>query len=192
MSMVWEMDLSTFEKLVMLALADCANDDGECWPSIATICRKTGAGERTVQRSIKALVEAKFLKRIMVTGKGNRYWLDPRHSGTQTVIEPLEPSKETLRSCASGDARELVDDWNAMAGELGLPVVAKLTEDRKRKIRSGLKRNSLDEWRAAFQALRRSQFCQGDNQRGWRADFDFLLQPKSFTRLIEGYYDGKV
>lgn len=79
-----------------------------------------------------------------------------------------------------------------MAGELGLPVVAKLTEDRKRKIRSGLKRNSLDEWRAAFQALRRSQFCQGDNQRGWRADFDFLLQPKSFTRLIEGYYDGKV
>jgi hypothetical protein len=38
-------------------------------------------------------------------------------------------------------------------------------------------------------ALERSAFCRGENDRGWRADFDFLLQPKSFTKLLEGAYD---
>lgn len=95
-------------------------------------------------------------------------------------------------ACASDDARELVEDWNGLAKELDLPKVAKLTDMRRRQIRASLKRNTLDEWKLAFAAIRRSGFCQGENKTGWRADFDFLLQPKSFTRLIEGFYDGKV
>lgn len=92
----------------------------------------------------------------------------------------------------SDDLTELVSDWNDLAAELGLPKVAKLTEARRRAARCRLKQNTLDEWKEAFRAIRRSGHCQGDNDRGWRADFDFLLQPKSFARLIEGFYDGKV
>jgi hypothetical protein len=40
------------EKLVLLALADCANDEGRCWPSASTLARKTGEGERTVRRAV--------------------------------------------------------------------------------------------------------------------------------------------
>jgi hypothetical protein len=47
----------------------------------------------------------------------------------------------------------------------------------------------LEEWQRAMDALERSAFCRGENDRGWRADFDFLLQPKSFTKLLEGAYD---
>ncbi len=88
MALVWELDLSTFEKLVMLALADCANDDGECWPSVATLSRKTGAAERTVQRSLRALEQCGLLKTITLTGRGNRYWLNPRHSDTPATLAP--------------------------------------------------------------------------------------------------------
>lgn len=46
------------EKLVALALADNAHDDGcEARPSIRTMVQKTALSERTVQRTLKALVE---------------------------------------------------------------------------------------------------------------------------------------
>ena len=47
----------------------------------------------------------------------------------------------------------------------------------------------LDEWKQAFAAIERSPFLKGENKTGWRASFDFLLQPSSFTKLIEGQYD---
>jgi hypothetical protein len=79
-----------------------------------------------------------------------------------------------------------------LAGDLGLPKVAKLTDQRRRHIKTGLRTNTLEEWQSAFRAVRRSRFLQGENKTGWKANFDFLLQPSSFAKLIEGYYDGKV
>lgn len=86
MALVWELPLTPAEKLVLLALADCANDEGEAWPSIATLCRKTNAAERTVQRSIRALEEAGHLRTVKVTGKGNRYRITP------ATVTPLSES----------------------------------------------------------------------------------------------------
>lgn len=100
MTLVWDLDLPTLEKLVLLALADCASDEGECWPSISTLCRKTGAGERTIQRSINSLVAAGVLHRQLVTGKSNRYWVNPRHSGTPATQTPPSDTTQTPATVA--------------------------------------------------------------------------------------------
>ena len=42
--------------LVLLALADCANDDGRCWPSLAYLADRSRMTRRSVQRAIKGLV----------------------------------------------------------------------------------------------------------------------------------------
>lgn len=55
MSLVWELQLPDSEKLVLLALADCANDEGNCWPSVATLTKKCSKSERTIQGCIKSL-----------------------------------------------------------------------------------------------------------------------------------------
>ena len=201
-----------------MCLCDFANDDGHCWPAVSTIARKCSKGERTVQAALKWLEANGFCTRHERSGTSTNYTIHPRNSCTPaipappqvstrtpaksaphprksrtlTINEPLEPPKETLRSCASDDARELVDDWNSLADELGLSKVAKLTDQRRRHIRTSLKRNTLEEWQSAFRAVRRSAFCQGENRTGWKANFDFLLQPSSFAKLIEGFYDGKV
>ncbi|EGR3967463.1 helix-turn-helix domain-containing protein, partial [Vibrio cholerae] len=50
MSYVW--DISLFkgsDKLIMLCLADYADDAGVCWPSIETIARKSGVSSTTVK-----------------------------------------------------------------------------------------------------------------------------------------------
>lgn len=62
MSAVWERDdLDASERLVMLSLADHADDEGVCYPSIARLCKRTSIKERAVQSAIKRLCERGFL-----------------------------------------------------------------------------------------------------------------------------------
>lgn len=86
--------------------------------------------------------------------------------------------------------QDVIDAWNELADRKGLRKAIKLTDQRRKQIHARIRQNTLDEWREALAAVERSRFCCGENDRGWRADLDFLLQPKSFTRLIEGFYDG--
>uniref|UniRef100_UPI0036DD0983 helix-turn-helix domain-containing protein n=1 Tax=Photorhabdus sp. RM322S TaxID=3342825 RepID=UPI0036DD0983 len=48
-------------KLILLKLADNANDQGECWPSVPYIAEQCEMSERSVQNHIKQLVKDGFL-----------------------------------------------------------------------------------------------------------------------------------
>lgn len=94
----------------------------------------------------------------------------------------------TAKFPAAGDIAEAVRRWNATAARLGLPSVARLTEERRVKLRLRLSESgSLEDWDRALAALDRP-FLRGQNDRGWRANLDFVLQPKSWTKLLEGAY----
>jgi hypothetical protein len=56
MSKVWSLDhLEPAEKLVLLAIADFADDQGQAWPSIPTLARKSSLSKDTVRRKIRKL-----------------------------------------------------------------------------------------------------------------------------------------
>jgi len=56
MSAVWAVsEASKTELLCLLALADHANDDGYCWPSVKTVARKCRISERQCQRLLATL-----------------------------------------------------------------------------------------------------------------------------------------
>jgi hypothetical protein len=58
MASVWEhSQASGTDLLVLLALADNANDSGECWPSIGYIARKCRVDKSTIRRRITSLEE---------------------------------------------------------------------------------------------------------------------------------------
>ena len=46
---------TTGTRLVAIALADRVNGDGNCWPSLADVARRTGMSERQVRRHIRQL-----------------------------------------------------------------------------------------------------------------------------------------
>ena len=72
MSDVFESDsLGPTERLIMLALADHADDEGKCYPSIARLCRRTGLKERAVQNNIRSLAEQGYLTIIIGGGRNN-------------------------------------------------------------------------------------------------------------------------
>ena len=58
MAMTWAWgltDLDQSQTLVLLALADAANDEGVCWPSQAEIGRKARLKDRAVRNQIRSL-----------------------------------------------------------------------------------------------------------------------------------------
>ena len=68
----WEQDCpNATSKLVLMALADHANSDGECWPSMKRVAKLTGISSRQVSTHIVTLESLGYVT------KGNRR----RHEG---------------------------------------------------------------------------------------------------------------
>lgn len=62
MALIWERDdLDPYERLVLLSLADHADDEGRCYPSIARLCARTSMKERGVQNVLRRLADRGFL-----------------------------------------------------------------------------------------------------------------------------------
>jgi hypothetical protein len=106
MSLVWDLDLPAGDKLVLLALADQANDEGvQCWPSIATIARRSGQGERTVRRCISDLEGKGHLTRHFRDGDSTQYHIHPGHNGTPAKSAPLPKTTLTPAKLAAKTPR---------------------------------------------------------------------------------------
>lgn len=56
MNWAWRQVLKPVPKLVLMALADIADDEGICWPSMSTMAAKCNVSTRTIRRSIHLLV----------------------------------------------------------------------------------------------------------------------------------------
>jgi hypothetical protein len=61
MTWAWEQNIPAPSKLVLMALADHADDSGRGWPGINRIASKCGMSRRTVQRHITALSEQQLI-----------------------------------------------------------------------------------------------------------------------------------
>jgi hypothetical protein len=76
--------------LVMLALADFANDDGECWPSIPVLAEKARLTERGIQYLLPILEQAGEIRRIRSTGGRNRrshYFVTVSENGERVSLK---------------------------------------------------------------------------------------------------------
>ena len=93
MAAVWDSDLSDiYEVVVLLALADHADDDGRCLPSIARIARRARCSERKAQAVIQGLAK-RGLPRIQLNDgpRGcNIFWIvpPPAHDAPPHTMHP--------------------------------------------------------------------------------------------------------
>lgn len=95
MTAVWSIDLPASQKIVLLALADCANDEGHAWPGMASLSKKCSKSERTVQAMLAELEAAGHLTRNQVPGKGCNYIVHPRNSRTPEKSAPPQKLPKT-------------------------------------------------------------------------------------------------
>ena len=69
MSAIWEeADVGGARLLVLLALADYANDSGICWPGVHALARKARVSERYARELLGDLEDSGYIVREMNTG----------------------------------------------------------------------------------------------------------------------------
>ena len=108
LSACWALSgMSSTQKLVLISLADQANDDGVCWPSIPRMVKRTCLSERAVRSAIRELEMLGILETTSRSGTSSVYKIDakkyadlsstpaPRaaHPGTTCPLTVIEPSK---------------------------------------------------------------------------------------------------
>ena len=103
MSQVWETGpAKQSHLLVMLALADYANDSGTCWPSMASIAAKARVTERGARKIVRELEALGWLE--IDTGGGrhgcNRYTVNPEQGSPRNDVPPGTAMQETRNSDA--------------------------------------------------------------------------------------------
>jgi hypothetical protein len=104
-----------------------------------------------------------------------------------------EERRDIVISADAADLALAVEMYNQLADEKGLPKAQVLTASRKSSMRKRLaEAGGIEGWAYAISQIRSSAFLTGKNDRGWKANLDFMLQQKSFTKLMEGSYtNGK-
>ena len=108
-------DLSEGHKLLLLALADFADDKGICWPSQETLALKCGVTDRTVRSRLKELEAQNFLIRQPRYSKdrrgrtSDRIVLNLKLSNNDQNDLPESPSgrSDIYRKAVSGEPSEL-------------------------------------------------------------------------------------
>lgn len=86
------------DKLVLLALADNANDQGECYPSLTSIASRCEVHRATVVRSIQALESAGHISRHVRPGRNTVYMVHPSQSATSRTELPVAGSDQSQRA----------------------------------------------------------------------------------------------
>lgn len=112
-----------------------------------------------------------------------------------------KPVDKKTKTKTAAPVAEIVKAYNAVLGEV-MPKAVELTDYRKREITARWKQllgslnprgkirysgveDGLHYWRGLFaKALENPHWC-GDNDRNWRADLDWFMKPRNFTKLVE-------
>jgi hypothetical protein len=92
MSQIWSgAHVEGSSLLVLLALADFANDKDICWPSLPTLAQRARISERQAQRLVQKLADDGHIE-IMATGNGRRH--SARYKVTPKVDIAMSPLPE--------------------------------------------------------------------------------------------------
>jgi len=211
MTACWPLQgMSPAQKAVLISLADNANDDGVCWPSVATIGARTCLSERAVRNALRWLEEASLLQSHQRFGRSTWYTITPAAYAPGTICPPapdaprtvkepsIEPSPdgERVPRSPSCPVQDIVDLFNRVLSP-ALPAVVLVSEARKKQLRARWNQSavhqSLEFWAEYFADVARSDFLMGRaagkfGAAPFRATFDWLIAPSNFVKVVEGNY----
>ena len=96
----------------------------------------------------------------------------------------FNPSKQS-----NSGPDQVVEMYNDICKEL--PKVRSLTPKRKTVILKVLNKYGMDTVKEVFRLTSQSDFLLGNNNRGWSADFNWLMKEDNFIKVLEGNYNKK-
>lgn len=123
-----------------------------------------------------------------------------KHREKQKLLSGNVTSNVTVTQCNAIDKNKnrvekdknildtIVSKFNQIC--ISLPKVVKLTDSRKKTINARLNEHSIEDIETVFRKAEASDFLTG-KKTNWSADFDWLMKPNNFVKVLEGNYDNK-
>ena len=87
------------------------------------------------------------------------------------------------------DYQQIADMYNATC--VSFPRLTRLSEKRKRAIKAGLRKYSIDDIKKVFELAEESDFLKGENGRNWSATFDWMMNDANMAKILDGNYKNK-
>lgn len=110
--------------------------------------------------------------------------------------EPLKSSFEKEKSCAKKEKAAAVD-YDALVGYFNDTtqgafgtVKLPLGETRRKMLGARIRERGEDAFREVITKALSSDFLRGQNARGWRATFDWLIKPTNYEKVLSGNYEN--
>lgn len=205
MSQVWDLPFeSVTQKIVMLALADNASDQGRCWPSVGHLAKKCQVSERCVFLQLARLKELKFITCRSGGGSvSNHYTLTitPERSSPLNIVHPTpEPNSgdpcttftPPLNDVHTNHQGTVIEPsfnqedvcWNSKPKSK--PVDLKLVQVIKERLAKAYKRKNTLVWKPSVEI----QIAEISQRPGVLSELDELLNSKAkrgkfFTQALE-------
>ena len=104
------------------------------------------------------------------------------------LLEEKEDANYNIRE-KSNKIKWFVEQYNNICKSL--PKCTRLTDKRRKAIIKIMNSFSEEEILQVFTNLEQSDFCKGKNDRGWKANIDFILREDKFVATLEGRYNSK-
>ena len=104
MGLCWPLTMRPPPKAVLVALADMANDEGFCWPSIERLCERTCYGRTAVIEAIGWLESVGIVRANRTNGRKTTYWVEPEKFAANAAGEPSlhAPNQSATRTGPPG------------------------------------------------------------------------------------------
>lgn len=203
--------------LVLLALADYANEDGLAWPSVPTLAKKARLSERSVRRALRALESLGEIEVKQYAGVNGTHLYHltncPGRSSCQAdkydregrsncpPIRHKNPSKKRKRvppdKLSGADKmtggyepiapQRVVELWNAIPG---IQRCLTLGPTIAQALKCRLKEHvSIEWWETYFEKIAASDFLCGRRGGSFRASLSWVLAPSNRDKILAGNYD---
>jgi len=116
------------------------------------------------------------------------------YQGNPTMQKPdrIKNNNPIRKTIHKNISEELLLSWNEFAQDNGLAGVIKITKSRQNKIDTRKKevQDLLGVFKVALQTATNSSFLMGLNKRGWKLNFDWLIEnDKNIIKVVEGAYN---
>lgn len=127
----------------------------------------------------------KYRAKIKEEAEGRTLLKAGQMSSQMSDNRPLEIEKEIKKEIKI-EYSKLIEIYNFNCPNL--PQVKILNEKRKKTIKNFLKDFTVEQFEEICKTANSNSFLKGNNDRGWKADFDFLMRVDKATSILEGKY----
>lgn len=109
------------------------------------------------------------------------------HDQSANNRRPVVPNrKEENRKEIEEKRNRIKDKYNVLC--TNLPQIQKLTDKREKAIDNFLKKFTEEQFEQICLLANSNDFLTGKNDRGWKADFDFIINLDKAVNILEGKY----